>query len=56
VAATGAAAATDSAAEGEEVEEAKTRTNGTLAQAVTLKGANELQAVSFFGSSVRRIS
>ncbi|KAL2059831.1 hypothetical protein VTL71DRAFT_9986 [Oculimacula yallundae] len=43
-------AKTGEAGKGKE-EEAKTRSNGTLAQAVALRGGNELQAVSFFGST-----
>lgn len=46
------AATTTAAAAGEEVEEEKTRSNGTLGTAFALKGANELQAVSFAGSTV----
>lgn len=47
-----ATGATTAPAEEEEAEEAKTRANGTLGTAFALKGANELQAISFKGSAV----
>lgn len=47
-----AAAATGGATKEEEPEEEKTRSTGVLGTAFALKGANELQAVSFKGSAV----
>lgn len=46
------AATTPVAAAADEDEETKTKSNGTLNTATTLRGNNELQAVAFAGSSV----